>query len=160
LLQIASAHLDTALALDPDLAEAHFARAGLLWTHGNHFPHEQVVHELRRAIELNPNLPEARHQLGATYNHIELLDKAADELHKALEINPDYAGARFRMGINLLSQGKYEEALADFNGTQRSMPAMWTFQTSLALFHLGRKQEASALVNNFLKSEPKDEGGV
>jgi TolB-like protein/DNA-binding winged helix-turn-helix (wHTH) protein/Tfp pilus assembly protein PilF len=160
LLQLASDQLEAALALDPDLAEAHFARAGLLWTHSNHFPHEQVVHELRRALELNPNLAEAHHQLGATYNHIGLLDQAADELHKALTIDPGLGGAHFRMGINLLSQGKYEPALADFNGTQRFMPTMWTFWTSLALFHLGRKQEASALVDSFLKREPNDEGGV
>jgi TolB-like protein/DNA-binding winged helix-turn-helix (wHTH) protein len=160
LLKMASAQLDEALALDPDLAEAHFARAGLLWTHSNRFPHEQVVYELRRAAELNPNLVEAHGTLGGIYNHIGLLDKAANELHKALEINPGATSLRFHMGVNLLNQGRYEQALADFKGTERFMPPMWAFHTSSALFHLGRKHEAFALVSNYLKSEPKDEGGV
>ncbi len=160
LQEIALAHSDQALALEPDLAEAHFARAGILWTHSNHFPLEEVVRELRRAIELNPNFDEAHQQLGAVYNHIGLLDKAADELQQALAINPTYTGARFRLGINLLSQGKYEQALLFFNDTQRFIPSMWTFQTSLALFHLGRKQEASNLISEFLRTEPQDEGGV
>jgi TolB-like protein/DNA-binding winged helix-turn-helix (wHTH) protein len=158
--EIALAHSDQALALEPDLAEAHFARAGILWTHSNHFPIEEVVRELRRAIELSPNFDEAHQQLGAVYNHIGLLDKAADELHQALAINPTYTGARFRLGINLLSQGKYEQALVFLNDTQRFIPSMWTYQTSLTLFELGRKKEASALISEFLRSEPQDEGGV
>lgn len=158
--EMVPAHLDRALALAPDLAEAHFARAGILWTHSNHFPHGEVVRELHRAIELNPNFDEAHHQLGAVYNHIGLLDKAAVELQQALAINPTYTGARFRLGINLLSQGKYEQGLLLFNDTQRFMPSMWTFHTSSALFHLGRKQEASALIGEFLRTEPQDEGGV
>jgi len=158
--EIALAHTDRALALGPDLAEAHFARAGIRWTHSNHFPLEEVVRELRRAIEVNPNFDEAHQQLGAVYNHIGLLDKAADELQQALAINPTYTGARFRLGINLLSQGKYEQALLFFNDTQRFIPSMWTFQTSLALFELGRKKEASTLISEFLRTEPQDEGGV
>jgi TolB-like protein/DNA-binding winged helix-turn-helix (wHTH) protein/Flp pilus assembly protein TadD len=158
--EMALAHSDQALALEPDLVEAHFARAGIRWTHSNHFPPEEVVRELRRAIELNPNFDEAHQQLGAVYNHIGLLDKAADELQKALAINPTYTGARFRLGINLLSQGKYEHAMLFFNDTQRFIPSMWTFQTSLALFQLGRKKEASTLISEFLRTEPQDEGGV
>src|SRR5216684_646704 len=160
LQEIALAHSDRALALEPNLAEAHFARAGIRWTHSNHFPLEEVVRELRRAIEVNPNFDEAHQQLGAVYNHIGLLDKAAGELQQALAINPTYTGARFRLGINLLSQGKYEQALLFFNDTQRFIPSMWTFQTSLALFQLGRKQEASTLISEFLRTEPQDEGGV
>jgi TolB-like protein/DNA-binding winged helix-turn-helix (wHTH) protein/Flp pilus assembly protein TadD len=160
LREIALSHSDQALALEPDLAEAHFAHAGIRWTHGERFPHEEVVRELRRAIELNPNFDEAHQQLGAVYNHIGLLDKAAVELHQALAINPTYTGARFRLGINLLSQGKYEQALVFLNDTQRFIPSMWTYQTSLTLFELGRKKEASALISEFLKSEPQDEGGV
>jgi len=88
------------------------------------------------------------------------LDKAADELHQALAINPTYTGARFRLGINLLSQGKYEEALVFLNDTQKFIPSMWTYQTSLTLFHLGRKKEAAAMISEFLRTEPQDEGGV
>ncbi len=160
LQEMALAQLDQALALGPDLAEAHFARAGILWTPSNHFPHAEVVHELHRALELNPNFDEAHQQLGAVYNHIGLLDKAEGELQQALAINPTYSGARFRLGINQLSQGKYEQALLFFNDTQRFIPSMWTFQTSLALFELGRKKEASTLISEFLRTEPQDEGGV
>ncbi len=53
----ALAAVEKALSLDPDLAEAYHARGFILRTHFNHFPHERVVQECRRALALNPNLP-------------------------------------------------------------------------------------------------------
>ena len=47
-----------------------------------------------------------------------------------------------------------------FKDTQRFMPSMWTFDTSLALFELGSKKEASTPIGEFLRTEPQDEGGV
>jgi hypothetical protein len=39
-------------------------------------------------------------------------------------------------------------------------PLLWTSQSSWALFQLGRKDEAAARVAEFLKSNPRDEGGI
>ncbi|MBA3352520.1 MAG: winged helix-turn-helix domain-containing protein, partial [Blastocatellia bacterium] len=55
---------EKALALDPELAVAYLARGRLLWTPANQFPHEKAIREYRRALELDPNLDEARNQLG------------------------------------------------------------------------------------------------
>lgn len=56
--------VEKALALDPNLAEGHYARGFILWTHDRLFPHEQAIQSYQRAIALNPNLDEAHHQLG------------------------------------------------------------------------------------------------
>ena len=151
---------ERALSLDPDLAEAHVARGLLLWTHSNHFPHALAVQEFRRALDLNPNLDEAHHQLASVYNHIGLLDKAAEEIQKAVAINPGNTGARFRVGVNLLYQGKDEQALAAFRDSEKFNPAVWAYQIACALFHLGRKEEAAARVAEALKNNPQDEGGT
>jgi len=58
-----------AFALDSDAAPGHLARGRLLWTPENKFPHEKVISEYRRAIELDPNLDEARNQLAVVYCH-------------------------------------------------------------------------------------------
>jgi len=76
--------VEKALAIDPELAEAHFARGLLLWTHGNRFPHEQAIQAYKRAIALNPNLDEPHHQLGIIYFHLGLFDKASAEITLAL----------------------------------------------------------------------------
>jgi TolB-like protein/lipopolysaccharide biosynthesis regulator YciM len=153
--------VEKALSLDPDLAEAHVARGDLLWTPSNRFPHERAIQEYQQALASNPNLDEAHAHLGYVYFHIGLLGKALDELQKALAVNPGNNNARMRIGIDLLYQGKYEPALAILDGIPiETNPSVWNFQTAWALFHLGRKEEAAARVEQYLRNNPKDEGGV
>ena len=152
--------VEKSLALDPDMAEGHFVRGDLLWTSANRFPHEQVIQSYKRAIALDPNLEEAHHQLGVVYYHIGLLDKGEDEIKKALAMNPSDTLARFRLGAINMDRGKYEEALAVFKTVPREAnPAIVDRATADALFQLGRTQEASELVENYLKTYPTDEGG-
>lgn len=151
--------VETALRLDPNLADAHLSRGFLLWTHPHHFPHEQVVQEYRIALSLNPNLDEAHHQLANVYNHIGLLDKGLDEARRAVAINPGNSGARFRIAGSLLYQHKYQDALNAFAEAKGFNPALWGYQTAWAMFQLGRRDEARARVEETLKAYPQDEGG-
>jgi tetratricopeptide (TPR) repeat protein/predicted Ser/Thr protein kinase len=157
----AEVDVEKALALDPNLAEGHFARGLILWTPYKRFPHEQAVQSYKRALELNPNLDEAHHQLGFVYLHIGLLDKGWQEIEKALTINPGNSLARYRLGVIDMCRGKYEEAFLIFNSTPlEKSPSLLAFYSSTALFRLGRNQEASAVIEQFLKSYPNDEGGL
>jgi len=156
----AFAAVENALSLDSELAEGYVARGYLLWSLTNHYPHEKAVQDFRRALALNPSLAEAHHQLASVYNHIGLLDKASEEAQKAVALDPRNTGARFRVGINLLYQGQYEESLAAFRDSQRFFPSLWAFQSSFALYQLGRKDEAAVRVNEFLQKDPQDTGGL
>jgi eukaryotic-like serine/threonine-protein kinase len=152
--------VEKALAIDPNLAEAHFARGLILWTPYYRFPHEQAIHSFRRALELNPNLDEAHHQLGYIYLHIGLLDKAGQELEKALSINPANTLARFRLGQIEMCRAKYEEALQIFNTTPLEKNPTVASYRSTALFRLGHNDEAAASIEKFFHDFPKDEGGL
>ena len=161
LIEDAEVAVEKALALDPNLAEGHFARGLILWSHEKRFPHEQAIQSYRRALTLNPNLDEAHHQLGLIYFHIGLFDKASAELEKALEINPGNTLARYRFGVIDLYRGKYEDAIAVFKSTPLDKnPSLHAFQTATALFQLGRNDEAAALIDKYLHDYPNDEGGV
>ena len=152
--------VEKALALSPDLAEANLARGLLLWSHQNHFPHEQAIQSYKRALASNPNLDEAHHQLGVIYFHIGLLDKAWEEIEKALAINPANNLARFRFGVIDMYRGKYEAALDVFKTIPREAnPALRDRTMATALFQLGRTQEASDIVEEYLHTYPTDEGG-
>ena len=161
LYEDAEVDVEKALAIDPNLAEGHFARGLILWTPYKRFPHEQAIQSYRRAIELNPNFDEAHHQLGFIYLHIGLLDKAQQEIEKALAINRGNTLARYRLGVINMCRAKYEEAFQIFNSTPRDMnPSLLAFYTSNALFRLGRNEEASEILEKFFKDYPKDEGGA
>ncbi len=152
--------VEKAVSLDPELAEAYVARGDLLWSLANHYPHEKAVQEYRRALALNPNLAEAHVLLARIYNHIGLVDKGFEEGQRAVVLDPHNTGARYSVGISFLLQGKYEESLTAIRDSQRLLPSLWAFQTSYALYQLGRKDEAAARVEEFLTKYPQDDGGV
>ena len=153
--------VEKALSLDPDSAEAHLARGRLLWTPANNFPHDKAIQEYRRALELDPSLDEARNQLALVYGHVGLLDEALGELETAIATNPSNALARFRVGEMLLFQGKNEQALTALrNVPAEANPALVGYQIALALFNLGRTEEASATIERFLRDYPEDNRGL
>jgi DNA-binding winged helix-turn-helix (wHTH) protein/tetratricopeptide (TPR) repeat protein len=158
--QKAFAAVQSALRLDPNLAAAYVVRSRLLWAPSNHWAYDRAVQEARRALALDPKLPEAHLQLGDLYNHVGLLDRAGDELRAAVALDPFNTAARFRLGVNLLYQGRYEDSLTAIRDAQRFNPSLWTFQTSFALFQLGRRQEAKERVTEFLRGHPRDPGGL
>jgi tetratricopeptide (TPR) repeat protein len=152
---------EKAIALDPDLAVAHLARGRILWTPANRFPHEKAIREYRRALTLNPSLDEARNQLALVYCHIGALDEALQESHKAVTTNPTNNLAQFRTGQTLNLQGKYEEALSLLRAIPKEAnPELVGHQIVWALINLGRKEEAAAAVEQFLRDYPKDNGGL
>jgi len=150
-----------ALDLDPDLPEAYLARGRLLWTPANHFPHDKAIQEYRRALALNPSLDEARNQLAVVLGHVGLLDEAHDELDKALAANPSNNLARFRVGEILLFECRYEEAVAALRSVPAEVnPSLVGHQLVLALFNLGRKDEAAATLDKFVKDYPEVNRGL
>ena len=136
------------------------ARAYVLWTRSNGWLHEEAIAAEKRALALNPNMDEAHHMLGTKYLHLGLNDKAAVELEAARTLNPANVGVRYRIAVNQLFQGNYQQAAAGLVGTRGFTPSLWTYQMATALFHLGKKDEAAALLEDYLKENPRDEGGV
>ena len=151
---------ERALRLNPDLAEAHFAQARLLWTAGL-FAHERAIREDQRAIELNPNLDRAHQHLGGVYLHIGLLDKAIEEFQRTLAISPRDDNSLRRLADARASQGQYEESWRILKEVEpdANLP-LWTYQMALVLLHLGRNDEAFTVVQDYLKDHPEDRGGV
>jgi tetratricopeptide (TPR) repeat protein len=153
--------VDKALVLNPDLAEAWFAKGLMLWTPVRRFPHDQAIAAYRRAISLNPRFDEAHHQLALVLLHVGLLDAAWAHIDSALAINPLNTLARVRKGVISSYRGDYAQADAWFRSTPEGInPSLWVFQEAAALFRLGRSDEASALITRFLAQTPTDEGGV
>jgi len=150
-----------ALHLDPDLAVAYLARGRLMWTPEERFPHERVIREYRHALTLDPNLDEARNQLALVYCHIGAFDDALQEAQRGLASNPTNPLIQFRIAETLNFQRKHKEALAALRAIPKETnPALVSNQTVWALFSLGRRDEASATLEQFLKENPQDNRGL
>ena len=110
---------------------------------------------------MNPNLDRAHQHLGGVYLHIGLLDKAIEEFQKTLAISPRDDNSLRRLAEARGSQGHYEEALRILKEVEpaANLP-LWTYQMALVLLHLGRNEEAFAVVQGYLKAHPEDRGGV
>ena len=153
--------VEKALSLDPHLAVAYLARGRLLWTPANHFPHVRAIRDYRRAVELNPNLDEARNQLALIYCHIGYFEDALRESQEAALTNPNNNLAVYRTAQTFAFQGKHEQALAVLRTIPRDVnPSLIGYQTAWVLFNLGKGEEASALIDQLLQQYPEDDGAL
>jgi serine/threonine protein kinase/tetratricopeptide (TPR) repeat protein len=133
----ASAEIEKALALDPNLPQAYLARGHLAWTRDNGFPHEQAAADFHKAIELGSDAAHAG--LANVYYHVGLLDKALAQYALALRTDPHDLDSLYRIPRIHLYQGKYAEALAEFDA---NLQFRGDFYVPIVLAHLGRWEEA------------------
>jgi Flp pilus assembly protein TadD len=101
-----------AIALDPDLAEAHTA-LGFVLTF-NDWDGEGARRELERAVALDPNYPLAR----LFYSYYLLgwvnADSALGQVRRAYELDPLSPTMNLRYGDNLWIAGQYAAAIASY----------------------------------------------
>ncbi len=150
-----------ALDLNPDAPEAHYAQAMMLWRPSHRFPHREALAELRQALAAQPNFDEAWHVHGTILFHVGHLDAGERDIQRTIQINPGNTLARFRFGPIKVYQQRFEDALAAIDRVPReSYPAQWTYQKAWALLSLGRLDEAGRLMEETLRDNPVDQGGV
>ncbi|HEX8898445.1 MAG TPA: hypothetical protein VF751_07090 [Chthoniobacterales bacterium] len=107
-LQEVSVALDRALAVSPDLPEAHVA-LGLLhyWGHRNFEP---GLAEFRRALELQPNNSEAHSYCGAIYGRQGQWLKSQAESARAQELDPRDAAIPANLGMFYVNLRQWNDA--------------------------------------------------
>ena len=152
--------VEKALDLNPDLAEAHFARGLILWTKAKGWPHEQAIKAFKRSLQLNPRADETHHQLSMVYSHVGLLDQAQEHVRVAVDINPNNTMARFRVGVYTAWQCRFEEALAILKTVPSDVSPMLIDRVRAeVLVQIGRLEDARTVVDEYLSRHPSDEGG-
>jgi TolB-like protein/DNA-binding winged helix-turn-helix (wHTH) protein/Tfp pilus assembly protein PilF len=101
-----------AIALDESLSEGHVSLANIYMS--QHWDWPSAEREIRRALELNPNNPNA-HAAYSTYlalmGH---LNEALMESEQELELNPLDAAAQTDVGNALCTVERYQEAIASY----------------------------------------------
>jgi tetratricopeptide (TPR) repeat protein len=75
---------------------------------------EEAIAEYLAAAELQPELAEARSDLGNLLSAQRKWQEAVEAYREAIEIKPDEAPFHYELGLILMKQGKRAEAIAAF----------------------------------------------
>jgi serine/threonine protein kinase/Tfp pilus assembly protein PilF len=126
-----------ALELDNALTEAHCSLAIVKGFYEWDWAGSDV--EYRKAIELNPNYPDAR----ALYSHDLMFTKRPEEamaqIQRALELDPLNALFQAFYGLDLQFVGRYDEAIAQYRKALKTSPRLPFAHKNIALilYHKG-----------------------
>ena len=105
----ALAAIDKALVLDPDLAEAHTARAHILLRYDIDFAGAE--RELKRSLELDPRWIDTYQRLGELYAFQGRHEESLSWFRKGLEIEPFNVPLNTGYGSSMYYAHQYDEAL-------------------------------------------------
>jgi TolB-like protein/Tfp pilus assembly protein PilF len=112
---------ETALSLDPSLAEAHnasgYISAVFEWNWA------AAEKDYRRAIELNPDYGTAHQWYGEMLAQLGRWEEALVEITKGVELDPRSAASNTMMGYLLSIPGHYSEAIRWFEQAHMIAPA-------------------------------------
>ncbi len=149
-----------ALQLDPEAAEAHYAKAMMLWRPSHGFPSREALAELRMAVAARPDFDDAWAERATILLHVGHMAASVRDVERALQINPGNVLARFRYGPIYDYEQRYEDALAALDRVPReAFPVQWSYHRAWALLSLGRLDEAGRVIEDGLKDIPADQGG-
>jgi DNA-binding winged helix-turn-helix (wHTH) protein/tetratricopeptide (TPR) repeat protein len=120
-LEKAEFHCRRALELNPDLPEARVASAFLLWGPSKNFQHVEAIAELKRALALQNNQPQAYNRLGTILAHIGLLDHAREMYERARPFHPRKAVSHSIVQVYVWKQ-EYDLARAEIKAWRAENP--------------------------------------
>jgi Flp pilus assembly protein TadD len=134
-------HIEKALALKPDYAEARSNLGLALASRGRI---DEAAAQYRKALELQPAYAEAHNNLGFLLARRGQVDEAIAHFRRALEIDPGLAKAHYNLAEILTARGQTDEAAAHLRMTLALRPEYAEAHNSLGviLAESGKVDEA------------------
>jgi DNA-binding winged helix-turn-helix (wHTH) protein/tetratricopeptide (TPR) repeat protein len=156
-LEKAEFHCSRALELDPDLPEGHVARAFLFWGPARNFQHREAIDELKRALFLQNNQPQAYNRLGTILAHIGLLEHAREMYERARPFHPRKAVSHSIVQVYVWNQeyDRAREEIKDWRAEDPDNKYPVFFAVQLALL-TGDLKEARALLDEAVQILPEE----
>lgn len=157
--ELAKQALGRSFALDPDGAEAHLARARVMWSPGGGFQNEAALRASARSLALRPGSYRSLVWHGVILYHVGLLDDARELQAAALAAEPDDAMTMLSVAQTAWAQRRYDVAeeyarrcldrAPDFLLQHLLNSAIWLY-----LDDLDRAEKAIATARGLVGNEP------
>jgi tetratricopeptide (TPR) repeat protein len=140
--------VERALALDPNLAEAHLVQGQLLLAQGKY---EEAERATLRALDLNPGSGYAHGQYGLLLQLLGRFDESVLEGRRAVELDPLSITNRHRLADRLFFSRDYDGSIVETEKVIELEPTDWYAWYNLGWCYsmTGRDQEAE---DAFLKA--------
>jgi DNA-binding winged helix-turn-helix (wHTH) protein/tetratricopeptide (TPR) repeat protein len=137
-----------ALDMDPDLAEAHLARAAV--ARKREFDWETAIAASRRALVLNPTLDQAHFFIAAAYYHLGYMEEALLEMERGRRLGgPDLVEPLRIEALVALFSGRFAPAVAQLEEVSRrsSQPIGDTY-LALGYYYSGNAARAEQMLES------------
>ena len=120
------------LELNPNKAEAHQYFAYYMLAIGNH---KKAVHEVEKALEIDPLSITINSALAETYAHCGMLEMAKEQFLKTLELDSNFRSALNGLGWTNYFLGEIDEAIKRFNQAQDTLDDPLKSNAALAFIY-------------------------
>jgi tetratricopeptide (TPR) repeat protein len=144
-LEKARTQCQRALAITPQLAEAHTCMGNVYFSTGRY---DEAVRELRRSLDLDHFSDETLRLLAAAYQKTANTAAAEEAFRKAVSLRPNYWAVYSAFGAFYYSQARYEDAAEKFRKAIELAPLNYRAYSNLGAIYslLGRYKEAVDLL--------------
>lgn len=155
---MAITRLQSAVKLDPHMAEAHYYMGKAFMMKG--LPLEAEAKEYEKAVQLKPDYLMAHQDLGSVYANMKRYDASEKQFKKVIEIDPLNAPAYNNLGYLFMIQGKLADAEKYFKKSTEVDPNYLNAIHNMARLFLmqDRYTEAQDVLNKSLSIVPKNAG--
>ena len=147
-IEEAIAEHETALQIDPKLAQAHI---NLISLYGRLGQFDKAGEHYRAALSLDPEQADCYYNYGVLLFERQDYSEAERAFQKTLRINPYHAQAHHNLGYLLEQQGRLKEALTHYDRAIENQP-----DYRMAHFHAGRilanRKKYDEAIAHFLKT--------
>jgi tetratricopeptide (TPR) repeat protein len=114
---------------------------------------DKAIENLKTAVEIKPDLAEARINLGASLVHAGKAESAAEQFQKAVTLEPKNFDANHNLGEFYVQSGKLVEAQPLLEQAQHLRPDSYDngYDLAMADFLVGKRGEARQVINDLVK---------
>lgn len=153
--EMALAKFEEAATMDPELMQAHLARAGVYLDRERH---REAADAAERVLEIEPGEVRAMEIAYDAYSGLDDQEKTEHYLTKLQETGIDVSVRLFNTGVAALNVGDYKTAAEKFQAALAEDPELAPAYSALAVVMIGleRNEEALQAADQALQRDPDD----